>query len=400
MKMIKFTKYIVLGIALAAFAGCNDAKLSTIDNGVYIEEAAPSNTFGQQIEAQLVDEGDVKKALTIRLVRAIDQDVTVTLDIDQQLIEDYNKQYKASYELLPEKFRSFEHTVTIPAGEVSAPVINLTIQPFTTPNNEAYAIPIRITSVTGPIGLVGNANHILYLLTSPNKQKAIILKLSNKTSLSFKNEIPVTQWTIEYWIKFDNITGKPTGDWVGLANKSFREKIFPGNAAPISFNGILLRYWPQGVKQIAPVLQCQLDGNYFDSEEFWYPDTWYHIAYTYDGSTISLYKDGTLNNSKADSRDFTFNTISLAQSFGRNMQVEYAQIRLWSKYLTENAIQEGMSRQISGDSDGLIGYWKCDEGKGNVLKDHSSNGNDITIKGTPGWSKLYNFYHPNDKDDN
>jgi hypothetical protein len=183
------------------------------------------------------------------------------------------------------------------------------------PNNEAYAIPVRITSVTGPIGLVGNANHILYLLTSPNKQKAVILKSGNKTSLKFQNEIPVTQWTIEYWIRFDNITGRPTGNWVGLANKSFREMMFPGNVAPLSFNGILLRYWPQGVKQIAPVLQCQLDGNYFDSEEFWWPDTWYHITYTYDGSTIRLYKDGTINASKTDSRDFTFNTISLAQSF-------------------------------------------------------------------------------------
>lgn len=124
------------------------------------------NTFSQQIEAQLVDEGDVIKTLTVRLVRAIDQDVTVTLDIDQQLIDEYNQQHEASYELLPEEFRSFERTVTIPAGEVSAPVINLTIKPFTTPNNEAYAIPVRITSVAGPIGLVGNANHILYLLTS------------------------------------------------------------------------------------------------------------------------------------------------------------------------------------------------------------------------------------------
>ena len=183
---------------------------------------------------------------------------------------------------------------------------------------------------------------------------------------------------------------------MGPANIAFRRLIFADNSAPISFNDVLLRYWADGAKKIAPCLQCQLDGNYFDSEEFWYPDIWYHIAYTYDGSTISLYKDGTLNNSKADSRDFTFNNISLAQSFGWNMQVELAQIRLWSKCLTENAIQEGMSRQISGDSDGLIGYWKCDEGKGNVLKDNSPNGNDITLTGIPAWSEQYNFYHPND----
>ena len=64
MKMIKFTRYVVLGAALLAVTGCDDAKLSTIDNGIYISEAAPSNTFGQHIEEQLVDEGDVIKRLT------------------------------------------------------------------------------------------------------------------------------------------------------------------------------------------------------------------------------------------------------------------------------------------------------------------------------------------------
>lgn len=397
MKMIKFSKYAVLGVALMAISGCDDAKLSIIENGLYIAEAAPSNTFGQQIEAQLVDEGDVMKTLTVRLVRAINQDVTVTLDVDQQLIDDYNQKHEAAYELLPEEFRSFERTVTIPAGEVSAPVVNLTIKPFTTPNNESYAIPIRITSVIGTVGLVGNANHILYLLTSPNKQKALVLKSANNTSLNFGSEIPAAQWTIEYWIKFDNTTGQPTGAWEGPANITFRRKMFADGAAPIAFNDILLRYWADGAKKIAPTLQCQLNGNYFDSEEFWWPETWYHIAYTYDGTTLRLYKDGTLNNFKADKRDFIFKNISLAGGFGSRMQVEYAQIRLWSKCLTDNTIQEGMSRQIPGDSDGLIGYWKCDEGESNVLKDSSPKGNHITIKGTPKWSEQYNFYHPNEK---
>lgn len=396
MKMIEYSKYLALITALVVVFGCDDAKFPAIDNGLYIEEAAPSNTFGQQIEAQLVDEGDVTKTLTVRLVRAINQDVTVTLDIDSQLIEDYNQKNSASYELLPEEFRSFERTVTIPAGKASAPAIKLVIKPFTAPNNESYAIPVRITSVSGPVELVGNANHILYLLTSPNKQKALILKTGNMTSTTFGNDIPVTEWTIEYWIRMDNATGQPTGDWIGTANKPFRERIFRPNSSPIQFNNILLRYYPQGAKTIAPVLQCQLDGNFFNTEEFWWPDTWYHIAYTYDGSTICVYKDGTLNNSKADTREFIFKNITLGANFVSPMQVEFAQIRLWSKCLTDNVIQEGMSRQIPADSEGLIGYWKCDEGKGNILKDSSPNGNDITINGTPAWSKQYNFYHPND----
>ena len=49
MKMIKYSKYLALVAVLISAAGCDDAKLSTIDNGLYIQEAAPSNTFGQQI---------------------------------------------------------------------------------------------------------------------------------------------------------------------------------------------------------------------------------------------------------------------------------------------------------------------------------------------------------------
>ena len=242
MKMIKFSKYIVMGIVLGSVVGCDDAEMKPIDNGLYIKEAAPSDKFNQQMETQLVDEDEVTKTLTVRLVRAIDQDVTVTLDIDQQLLDEYNQKNEANYLVLPEKYRSFEKTVTIPAGEVSAPVINLTIKPYTSPNGEAYAIPLRITSVEGPVEMKGNANHMLYLLTSPNKQKSIILKRGNKTSTTFSSEIPADQWTIEYWLKVDNTTGMETGKWVGLENKWFRQYIYHDGSAPITFNGILPRY--------------------------------------------------------------------------------------------------------------------------------------------------------------
>lgn len=402
MKMIKYSKYIVMGIVLGSVVGCDDAEVKPIDNGLYIKEAAPSDKFNQQMETQLVDEDEVTKTLTVRLVRAIDQDVTVTLDIDQQLLDDYNQKNEANYLVLPEKFRSFEKTVTIPSGEVSAPVINLTIKPYTSPNGEAYAIPLRITSVEGPVEMKGNANHMLYLLTSPNKQKSIILKRGNKTATTFSSEIPADQWTIEYWLKVDNTTGWDMSEWVGIANKPRRQYIYHDGSAPITFNGILPRYWADGVAKIAPTLQFHLDGPGFDmdSSEFWWPDTWYHIAYTYDGEQISLYKDGALDVSKIDARDYTFSRITLADGdFGSNyMQVEFAQIRLWKKCLTAGAIQDAMSRQIPGDSDGLIGYWKCDEATGSVLKDSSPNGNDITINGTPKWSeKAFNFAHPNEK---
>ena len=396
MKMIRFSKYVALVIILASVFGCDDAEMKTIDNGLYIQEAAPSNKFDQQIITQLVDDEEVVKTLTVRLVRAMDHDVTVTLDIDPQLLEDYNNKNEANYLVLPEEYRNFEKTVTISAGNVSAPVIDLTIKPYSSSNGEAYAIPIRITSVDGPIEMKGNANHLLYLLTSPHRQKAVIIKRGNRTTKTFSTAIPMEQWTFEYWVKVDNITGEPTGDWEGLGNKNFRARIFVPDSQPLTFSDLTLRYYADGANVQIPILQFQNSAGHFDTTGFWWPDTWYHIAYTYDGTTVTVYKDGVKDNSLANSIDWTFKSLSFAiGSFGYEQQVEFAQIRMWKKCLSENVIKDNMSRQVAGDSDGLIGYWKCDEGTGNELKDSSPNQNHVTLGGTPQWSEQINFSHPN-----
>lgn len=396
MKMIRFSKYVALVIILTSVFGCDDAEMKTIDNGLYIQEAAPSNKFDQQIITQLVDDEEVVKTLTVRLVRVMDHDVTVTLDIDPQLLEDYNNKNEANYLVLPEEYRNFEKTVTISAGNVSAPVIDLTIKPYSSSNGEAYAIPIRITSVDGPVEMKGNANHLLYLLTSPHRQKAVIIKRGNRTTKTFSTAIPMEQWTFEYWVKVDNITGRPTGDWEGLENKNFRARIFVPDSQPLTFSDLTLRYYADGANVQIPILQFQNSAGHFDTTGFWWPDTWYHIAYTYDGTTVTVYKDGVKDNSLANSIDWTFKSLSFAiGSFGYEQQVEFAQIRMWKKCLSENVIKDNMSRQVAGDSDGLIGYWKCDEGTGNELKDSSPNQNHVTLGGTPQWSEQINFSHPN-----
>lgn len=396
MKMIRFSKYVALVIILASVFGCDDAEMKAIDNGLYIQEAAPSNKFDQQIITQLVDDEEVVKTLTVRLVRAMDHDVTVTLDIDPQLLEDYNNKNEANYLVLPEEYRNFEKTVTISAGNVSAPVIDLTIKPYSSSNGEAYAIPIRITSVDGPVEMKGNANHLLYLLTSPHRQKAVIIKRGNRTTKTFSTAIPMEQWTFEYWVKVDNITGSPTGDWEGLGNKNFRARIFVPDSQPLTFSDLTLRYYADGANVQIPILQFQNSAGHFDTTGFWWPDTWYHITYTYDGTTVTVYKDGVKDNSLANSIDWTFKSLSFAiGSFGYEQQVEFAQIRMWKKCLSENVIKDNMSRQVAGDSDGLIGYWKCDEGTGNELKDSSPNQNHVTLGGTPQWSEQINFSHPN-----
>ena len=403
---LKYFSSLALG-ALSFFVGaCNDAEYSEIENGVYIAEASPMDNYVQQVELQMVDEASVNRTFTVRMQRPASQDVQVKLEFDTTMIDAYNAKNSTAYQMLPAKYIDMpQMEAVIAAGQVSAPSLTMSIKPFTTPNQEQFAIPVRISSVVGAQA-TGNGNKLLLLLSSPLKQKSVVLSARNSHTFNFKGDIAAPTWSFEFWLKVNNKTGQPTEPWFGTAAddpyRPKRAQIFGDNSAPIHLSGtesVLLRYWADGVKKTGPTLQCQLDGPYMDSSEFWYPDTWYHIVYTYDGKTLTLYKDGEVDVTKEVSKNFIFKTLSFCSSFGWQMEIELTQIRLWNKALTKNAIKDGMSRQLPGNSDGLVGYWPCDEGEGTVLKDHTSNGNDIDFGDKkPSWSgKVYNFAHPNDK---
>lgn len=403
---LKYFSSLALG-ALSFFVGaCNDAEYSEIENGVYIAEASPMDNYVQQVELQMVDEANVNRTFTVRMQRPASQDVQVKLEFDTTMIDAYNAKNSTAYQMLPAKYIDMpQMEAVIAAGQVSAPSLTMSIKPFTTPNQEQFAIPVRISSVVGAQA-TGNGNKLLLLLSSPLKQKSVVLSARNSHTFNFKGDIAAPTWSFEFWLKVNNKTGQPTEPWFGTAAgdpyRRKRAQIFGDNSAPIHLSGtesVLLRYWADGVKKTGPTLQCQLDGPYMDSSEFWYPDTWYHIVYTYDGKTLTLYKDGEVDVTKEVSKNFIFKTLSFCSSFGWQMEIELTQIRLWNKALTKNAIKDGMSRQLPDNSDGLVGYWPCDEGEGTVLKDHTSNGNDIDFGDKkPSWSgKVYNFAHPNDK---
>ena len=403
---LKYFSSLALG-ALSFFVGaCNDAEYSEIENGVYIAEASPMDNYVQQVELQMVDEANVNRTFTVRMQRPASQDVQVKLEFDTTMIDAYKAKNSTAYQMLPAKYIDMpQMEAVIAAGQVSAPSLTMSIKPFTTPNQEQFAIPVRISSVVGAQA-TGNGNKLLLLLSSPLKQKSVVLTARNSHTFNFKGDIAAPTWSFEFWLKVNNKTGQSTEPWFGTATgdpyRPKRAQIFGDNSAPIHLSGtesVLLRYWADGVKKTGPTLQCQLDGPYMDSSEFWYPDTWYHIVYTYDGKTLTLYKDGEVDVTKEVSKNFIFKTLSFCSSFGWQMEIELTQIRLWNKALTKNAIKDGMSRQLPGNSDGLVGYWPCDEGEGTVLKDHTSNGNDIDFGDKkPSWSgKVYNFAHPNDK---
>ena len=65
---------------------CEDAKNGTVENRIYFSEAASMKT-----QVVSLEHGGTTSAVTVRLVRAIDTDVKVTIGLDEAYLNDYNK---------------------------------------------------------------------------------------------------------------------------------------------------------------------------------------------------------------------------------------------------------------------------------------------------------------------
>ena len=57
-----------------------------------------------------------------------------------------------------------------------------------------------------------------------------------------------------------------------------------------------------------------------------------------------------------------------------------AEVRIWNRALSVTEMKEGVCN-VPSDSDGLVAYWKFDEGEGHLFHDATGNGYDMD------WSK-------------
>ncbi len=120
-------------------------------------------------------------------------------------------------------------------------------------------------------------------------------------------------------------------------------------------------------------------------------DTWYHIAVTYDGSTVKFYSNGQLIGSVSKNYNFTINTSPLYIACGISGAIEYGfgrydEIRIWNVTRTASEIQSDYNKTLTGNENGLVLYYKFNEGSGSVIFDATANGNTGTLVNSPIWN--------------
>jgi len=96
--------------------------------------------------------------------------------------------------------------------------------------------------------------------------------------------------------------------------------------------------------------------------------TWQHVAWVYDGSTVELFIDGVSTGQASASGVFHGTTkpltigkaVSSAGNFVFKGRAD--EVSVWDVALTQTQIQNSMTNEFVGNESGLIAYWKFDQG--------------------------------------
>lgn len=122
---------------------------------------------------------------------------------------------------------------------------------------------------------------------------------------------------------------------------------------------------------------------------------WYHIAVTFDAGKIKLYINGVAKgdlNSRLQQVTFATGKWAQEQNWGstrhfylghsvdanRGLNGVMSEVRIWNKVLQASDLTAGEHfYNVDPKSEGLVAYWKLNEGSGDVAKDSSTSGNDL-----------------------
>ena len=117
-------------------------------------------------------------------------------------------------------------------------------------------------------------------------------------------------------------------------------------------------------------------------------NTWYHLAITYDGTTIKMYVNGVANSTQAFSGALkkTAANLTIGQQYaqGYNINGIISDVRIYNRALTQGEIKSTMNRYDFADNY-TVGIWRFDDNVGYNTErtfDLSGNNNTGTHTGT------------------
>jgi hypothetical protein len=194
--------------------------------------------------------------------------------------------------------------------------------------------------------------------------------------ISYDEALPTDMFTVSAWVKIgDSHDSDGIIDLGSDLNKNFWIHTTPANMG----KGVVAGVGDGTAHEMA--YEFEDDPNTVGTDE---RDEWHHVAVVYGGGSMILYVDGQFKRSVQAN---IVNEPALFSIGSRRDQSGFFEgnlddIRIYNRLLTQTEIVSTKDITANKFTEGLVGYWKFDEGLGTKVFDISSTGIDGTLNGT------------------
>lgn len=400
--------FIIRIAVLALLVSCNrfEPVDHVFDNCAYLDVSATSQTqaatFGNRVSS-------LEKHLCVALSYPSDKDVKATISVDASLTDAFNHRYGTDYQLLPEAYLDFSPvSVTIEAGKVNSEKVSIGFknlmgqgedQTGAMEIDKTYLLPVRLSSED--ISTMDGSSVAYYLV----KRSSAITMAAQLTDNWI--EFPLMDTPGEVADAYNGLTALTYEALVNVDRFDLNNKDGVCNISTVMGveQYLLLRIGDANFERQCLQFDGSGNGSQFgklpsksDPAKKLYSGSWYHVACTYDqnervariyvnAKLIDEVKEAGVAGPTADNKiTLAMRALGMPEAYQffigksyndfRPLQGKIAEARVWRVARTGDEIWKNMYRiENPKDQKDLIGYWKFNDGEGNVVKDYSWVGN-------------------------
>lgn len=325
------------------------------------------------------------------------EDIQVNFEFDSTAVATYNKEHNTTYYVVPAAAVAISNLETvIKAGSSSSTPVSVKVI-STSPllDGRSYLIPLTIRTVNGG-GSVLESGRTIFLR---------IARIIDFAAVSMNNAQGATTGTPGTRGRFNgaflftpNTPAMLPNFTLEIKNLVYAYRDGDGNTNPQPIQTLIswtdqweatsvgLRYAELG----NPNNSLQLIGSFGSAFAYNFnSNQWYMISLAYDGAKLTMYVDGTKAAEVTGTGVLQFSRMQFGQVWGGYDTKQYfngriAECRVWSRALSASEIKLNLCG-ADPNADGLLAYWKLNEGAGHIFHNSSKEGSKYDMD----WTKVY-----------
>lgn len=374
---------ILLGIMSMAFISCKDAVER--GNGIFV-----TGTSTDHLVKFAVEDLPSEYAVSVTSTSIVEADISVKIGVDTTLVDGFNTRMSTNYYPIPSgAFSLSKDQLVISAGKnISSPATVSIIDDSKFVPGRVYLVPVAIKQADGKVDVI-ESGRVIYLKVSRTLKFSAPYVGNANMAYQFLLPNPIPSLTRYTWeVKIYATQFRASG-----ASGTTRVCSFGGNETSVEGGAIddggfkcdqnLLRFG-EGT-DASNILHVTTKQGKMSSNTAFALNTWYAVALVNDGNQLILYINGEKDNSiTVSAYEYALYgvQIGMPSSGYQSSQLFYgrlSEMRLWDRPLSAREIKANVCG-VDPSTNGLLSYWRMNEGEGSTFYDLSPSNRDIGYK--------------------